>query len=283
MMLTNWWEVNRLSYRVYSSIIVAMPDIFNFPVKNGYLTFGIIGIILILLWQTVKWKMSFKKNREMLEKVNRENEVLINELNHRVKNNLQIAISLLEGQAAYTGQPEIAEAIKEGCNRLYVMSLAFHSIYDGELLSTINLREYLGKLVNYLREEFGNDNNVKLESELDPCLVDLAQAIPMGLILSEAVSNAYKFAFPDKKNGCISITLKNLQGSIVLTISDNGVGLPAPAVNAESQAFGFSLIEGLGRQLSAIVNIENLNGLTVSLEIAQSGQTLSNTSIANNT
>jgi two-component sensor histidine kinase len=269
MEFNNSWKTFCVANSVYCSINGTKSGAIIFSFNKAYLIIGITGLILILFWQIFKWKISIRKNQEMLEKATKVNEVLINELNHRVKNNLQIAISLLEGQAAYAEQPEIAEAINDGCNRLYVMSLAFHSIYDKELHSTIDLRSYLGNLIHYLRDEFDGRSEIILESEIDPCSMEIEQAVPLGLIISEAVSNAYKFAFKDREKGCISISLKNSGSAIILKVSDDGIGFPEPVGTEQEQAFGLNLIKGLGRQLSAIVTIENSKGVTVSLEIAQ--------------
>ncbi|TFF37795.1 sensor histidine kinase [Mucilaginibacter psychrotolerans] len=239
---------------------------------NVCLIFGITGIILFLFWRKSKWKKLLFVNEKSLEKANLANEALINELNHRVKNNMQIAISLLKGQASYVAQPEAVKAINDGCNRLYVMSLAFHSMYEEDLLSTVNLKDYLGRLVVYLMDEFSEKDGIVVRSDFDACLMNISEAVPLGLILNEAVCNAYKFAFPGSDCGCISISLKVENNAVVLRVSDDGVGLKGPAHTPE-QSFGLSLIKGLGRQLSGIVNIENSKGVTVSLEIAQPGQT----------
>lgn len=273
MKFNSTWKTCCLETSVYRPVKWNINGTAIFSVERLGLICGVAGIILILIWQILKWKRSFSIKEKMLEKANRANEKLISELNHRVKNNLQIAISLLKGQAAYAEQPEVAEAINDGCNRLYVMSLAFHSLYDGELLSAINLRDYLSKLVCYLADEYIDRAEITIESRIVSCSLDISQAIPLGLIISEAVNNAYKFAFPDLRRGRISVTVENSDDIILIKVSDDGVGLLDPNRGKKGHTFGFDLIKGLGKQLSANVNIENSNGVTVSLEITQTGCT----------
>lgn len=253
---------------------IKLSDTIFFLSAGGYLICGIVMLVGILSWLFLKWRKVLLLNQQKLEKAN---EMLVSELNHRVKNNLQIAISLLRGQADYEENAEIAEAINDGCNRLYVMSLAFHSLYNGELLSAIPMEDYLDKLIFYLADEFENRQGIIIESDIAPCSLAIEMAVPIGLIISEAVSNAFKFAFPAGHTGQIKIELKKMTNVIILSISDNGVGLPEKLETSQGQAFGLSLIKGLGKQLSARVNIENAKGVTVSVEIESPGDELTST------
>lgn len=274
MELNSAWKTFGLVILAYQPWKESASGIAAYSLERNIIIFGVTGFILFLIIQLIKWKRSLVIKEGMLEKANKANEKLISELNHRVKNNLQIAISLLKGQATYAEQPDVAEAINEGCNRLYVMSLAFHSLYEGELLSAIDLKDYLGKLVYYLADEYMDRPEIAIESNIASYFMDIAQAIPLGLIISEAVNNAYKFAFPDGMPGCIAVTVESLENAVMIKISDNGVGLPEPGWHTQPPTFGFDLIKGLGKQISAHVKIENAQGVTISLEITQPGCSL---------
>lgn len=236
----------------------------------------ILFIILGLLYSRYCIKQRNNKALEAKqEEINRKNivlqhlvdekEWLLKEIHHRVKNNLQIVISLLNTQSAYLDNEDALLAIQNSQNRMHAMSLIHQKLYQTENLSSIDMGWYIKELVGYLMDCFGTESKIRVEVETDDIALDVAQAVPLGLILNEAISNAIKYAFPGKK-GIISISFKRKNESeYLLTITDNGIGLPDNFKNEERDSLGMNLMNGLALQLDGEFNIVSNNGVTITI------------------
>ncbi|MCO6149207.1 histidine kinase dimerization/phosphoacceptor domain -containing protein [Flavobacterium sp. NRK1] len=202
-----------------------------------------------------------KKLRQLVD----EKEWLLKEIHHRVKNNLQIVISLLNTQSAYLENEDALLAIQNSQHRMHAMSLIHQKLYQTENLSSIDMSWYIQELVNYLKDSFGTDNKIKFTFETEPIELDVAQAVPLGLILNEAISNAIKYAFPENK-GLISIVLKEKSNcKYTLQIADNGIGLQPDFDSAERDSLGMNLMIGLAEQLDGSFNIASDNGVIITV------------------
>jgi len=214
--------------------------------------------------------ISIFKIKEELQHLNNEqgrllseNERLHNEINHRVNNNLQTTLGLLNMQSAYVSNYDASEAIKNIQRRIYAISLINKKSNGSEDSSSINIKEYIEDLVIYLREEFSLDNTIDFQIVAQPIMLDLAWAMPLGLIISEAITNAIKYAFPIKKKGNVLIRLnRDMENSITLIIKDNGVGLPE--LFDYKNTLGKNLIKGLSDQLQGKLIMENDFGTQLS-------------------
>jgi two-component sensor histidine kinase len=205
------------------------------------------------------------KQYEILKKALSEKEWLLRKIHHRVKNNLQIVISLLNTQSAYINNEHAMEAIQNSQHRMYAMSLIHQKLYQSDNLATIDMKWYISELVAYLRECFDIDRKMRFVIEAVDLNLDVAQAVPLGLILNEAVTNAIKYAFPDGKFGTISIILQHDQANSTcsLIMADNGMGLP-PGFDEDSlNSLGMNLMKGLTDQLNGSFNMVNNNGLSI--------------------
>ncbi|WP_426484584.1 tetratricopeptide repeat-containing sensor histidine kinase [Flavobacterium sp. 2] len=190
-----------------------------------------------------------------------EKEWLLKEIHHRVKNNLQTVISLLNSQSAYLDNDKALSAIKNSQNRIYSMSLIHQKLYGAENVSTINMQNYIKELIGYLRESFSLGQRVRFEVKTDPLELDVAQAVPVGLILNEAITNSLKYAFPDDRSGTIFVLLEEKAVShYQLTVSDNGIGIDTDFTNRKADSFGMSLIKGLTDDIDGSFTMENDNG-----------------------
>jgi len=195
-----------------------------------------------------------------------EKEWLLKEIHHRVKNNLQIVISLLNTQSAYLDSPEAMDAIRNSQNRMQAISLIHQKLYQSENLKTIDMGVYIRELVEYLGESFIYENKIKMKLNISPMKLDVAQAVPLGLILNEAISNSIKYAFKKMTNGIITITLTLVdEERYSLSIADNGIGLPAGFDLSNTNSLGMRLMHGLSDQLEADLFLENDIGLRVSI------------------
>ncbi|MDR7370346.1 sensor histidine kinase [Flavobacterium aquidurense] len=214
----------------------------------------------------LKEKEIHKKNinlRHLLD----EKEWLLKEIHHRVKNNLQTVISLLNSQSAYLENDMALSAIKNSQHRIHSMSLIHQKLYNSENISTINMPNYIRELVEYLKESFSTGQRIRFEINVAPLELDVAQAVPLALILNESITNSIKYAFPDDRTGMINVTLEKVKDSYyILTISDNGIGYNTNVSPERKNSFGMSLIKGLSDDLEGKLSIENQNGTVIKIE-----------------
>lgn len=179
-----------------------------------------------------------------------EREVLLREIHHRVKNNLQIISSLLQKQARLSGDDGTKQFAKDGQERIQSMALIHENLYQSEQLSGVNIRTYLEDLgSNISRSHKNPGTEIELELAVADKYIDLDTAIPVGLILNELLTNAYKYAFPGKAEGIIKVTFQQEKEQFVLEIADNGVGLPDDHAERSKKSLGHNLVTGLVRQL----------------------------------
>jgi two-component sensor histidine kinase len=179
-----------------------------------------------------------------------EKEWLLKEIHHRVKNNLQIVISLLNTQSQYLDNEDAIAAIRNSQHRMYAMSLIHQRLYQTENLGKIDMNWYIAELMKYMKESFETDGKISFRIDNDTISLDVVQAVPLGLILNEAVSNSIKYAFPNGRKGTIGVSLKSDVGNCCqLSICDDGVGFKDKNTINESQSLGMSLMRGLANQL----------------------------------
>ncbi len=199
-----------------------------------------------------------------------EKEWLLKEIHHRVKNNLQTVISLLNSQSADLDNDMALSAIKNSQHRIHSMSLIHQKLYNSENISTINMPNYIKELVEYLKDSFSLAQRIRFEIKVIPLELDVAQAVPLGLILNEAITNSIKYAFPNDRTGMIYVTLEAIaENRYLLTISDNGIGAETDFTDTKANSFGMSLIKGLSDDLEAKFTMENNNGTILKIEFSQ--------------
>lgn len=209
---------------------------------------------------------STKQMQQQIERSLKEKDVLLKEIHHRVKNNLQIIISLLNLQSGYIKDESTLKAVKDGQLRVRSMALVHEKFYQAEELLEINFGEYIEKLCQYLYQAYGDKTDrIKIRLNVDPIGLDMDTAMPCGLLINEIVSNAYKYAFPGSKEGNILIDFHRSNGFITLSIKDNGVGLPADFQEEGSETLGMQLIQALTGQLDGNLVIERNNGVSFSV------------------
>lgn len=184
----------------------------------------------------------------------KEKESLLKEVHHRVKNNLQIVASLLNLQAATSSDPIFLELIRECKNRIDSMSIVHEMLYQSKDLSKIDATTYINHLILGLESAFCM-SNVKVDFQLDinqGIILEADRMIPLGLILNEAISNSYKYAFPDRE-GIIEISFRMEEDFYVLRVKDNGIGLPKGYDVDKNSSLGLQLIVTLAEQLDAAI------------------------------
>jgi len=247
------------------------------------ITIGGVGLLMVIIIallyrQNVRNRESNKiilQKDDQLQHLLTEKEWLTKEIHHRIKNNLHTVSSLLEIQSSYLKNKDALSAIKDSQHRIDSMSIIHQILYQSDTLSTIHMSEYIYELVEYLRESYGIREDIAFSLQIEPIELGHASAITLGLILHEAITNAIKFAFPEKRNAKIAISLGYLSGSkIQLKVADNGRGLPADFDANASDSMGMELIQGLTDDLAGSLSIESNNGTEIMVIFShKAGQT----------
>jgi two-component sensor histidine kinase len=204
------------------------------------------------------------RKNQFLQHLVSEKEWLLKEVHHRVKNNLHTVICLLESQAAYL-ENDALKAVENTQHRIYAMSLIHQKLYQSEDIKTIDMSVYLPEFVRYLDESFDKIGQIRFELDIDPLKLGGSHAIPLSLIINEAVTNAIKYAFPGKRMGRIRIGLKKDGEDIILTIADNGIGIDSKLASGGADSLGLKLIRGLSEDINGVCSFSNDHGTTISV------------------
>ena len=211
-----------------------------------------------------------KKIEEKIKQSLEEKSILLKEVHHRVKNNLQIISSLLSLQSNYFTDEVSRDMFRESQNRIKTLALVHEKLYNSSDVQYVNLKEYIISIVDLLSYSFDKEY-INVEFDLDDFRkFDIDIAIPCGLIVNEIISNAYKYAFYGKKSGIINISLSRLDGICKLIIEDNGVGLPEGFDVLESNTLGLELINSLVVQVEGSFNISSETGTKYYIEFPYS-------------
>jgi two-component sensor histidine kinase len=189
-----------------------------------------------------------------------EKNVLLREIHHRVKNNLQIISSLLNLQTMYIEDENALEVFKESQNRVKSMAIIHEKLYQSSNFAEINVAEYLKKLVENIYSSYGiNINLIKIEIKAPDIFLDINKAIPCFLVANEVITNSIKHAFPDG-SGEITIDFKKIDENYVMSIRDNGIGLPEDFNTKKTSTLGIQLINGLIAQLDGKLETNSFEG-----------------------
>ncbi|UBF30623.1 PAS domain S-box protein (plasmid) [Kovacikia minuta CCNUW1] len=205
-----------------------------------------------------------KQAEAQLQASLREKEVLLKEIHHRVKNNLQIVYSLLRLQRRKLKDQVAANALLESQNRIEAIALIHEKLYQSEDLSCINLAEYIPSLITNLLSTYNvNRIQIDLRIEIEPALVNMDKAIRCGLIINELLSNSLKYAFPASRqcNPCICINFKEIEKSTFsLIVGDNGIGIPCHINLLCLETLGLQLVQGFVQQLKGTLQVNCQSG-----------------------
>ena len=213
-----------------------------------------------------------QKNKELQllndqqHKLLAEKEWLMKEIHHRVKNNMQIIISLLNAQAEFLENPSALSAILESRERMQAMALIHQRLYLSNENTLINMRSYVKEMVSYLHSSFANPGNISFQVAVEDIELDIAQVVPLGLMINEAITNAVKYAFPDGKSGTVRIVLQRMQNEhLLMKITDNGKGFHHNSPIEASTSFGIQLMRLFAEQLEGKLSFETEKGVSISL------------------
>jgi len=204
--------------------------------------------LLLFFADVSEQKLIENKLRESLK----EKEILLQEVNHRVKNNLQVILSLFALQGESTDDPERIAMLSEIRLRIQSMAMIHEKIYKSERLGQINFHQYVKDLTTEIFHTYSTSSgSVRLNLEVAPVSLEINRAVPFALILNELTSNALKYAFTAKEKGNLSISLKLEKDKLLLlTVCDDGIGIPKKIQFSNTKTLGLRLVRVLTRQLN---------------------------------
>jgi two-component sensor histidine kinase len=229
-------------------------------------------MLAVLAWfaftANKKKKEQLAAQKQLIEKSLQEKEILLREIHHRVKNNLQVVSSLLSLQSNYITDEHALQAVKESRNRVQSMSLIHQNLYQEDNLTGIEIHDYINKLCDNLFHSYNiHVDKIKLLKELQPLNLDVDIVVPLGLILNELITNSLKYAFTDGREGTIKIILKEENNTLKLGVYDNGIGTQLKEKLKEEYAFGYKMINAFLQKLKGEMKIYSDNGTRVDIEI----------------
>ncbi|MNJ85836.1 Blue-light-activated histidine kinase 2 [compost metagenome] len=210
---------------------------------NGLFAFfcGLMQITIIT-WMNIK-------QEEQIRNVVEEKRLLLAELYHRVKNNLNIVTSLINIKKNNSNSQEVIDALEDCRGRVYSMALVHQQMYSGSRVGNLNMMDYLVELIRNVEHAFGGDADVILEVESDELILPISKAVPIGLIMNELITNSYKHgSLPDQKL-IVNIHVAQVGNSLQIELSDNGPGIKSDKQN--NNTLGFELIRSLCEQIDA--------------------------------
>jgi len=250
-------------------------------VRERTLMITIAGLFLIIIGLLFsRYRLKLRTNRKLelqqeaiaeqnisLRHLVKEKEWLVKEIHHRVKNNFQTVMGLLGTQSGYL-QNEIAiNAIRDSQQRIHAMSLIHQKLYQTENLSGVSMPDYVHELVDFLKDSHPMDKCIRFDLRIEPILLDIAHCIPLGLILNEAITNSFKYAFSTREDGMITITFRRKTGDhLLLTIKDNGRGFPPDLDPVKPTSMGMNLMRGLSQEIGAKFSMTSNDGVQISVE-----------------
>lgn len=224
------------------------------------LSFGFVALLLgLLVFGFISYRNRSKRNKLLAAK-NAEIELLLKEVHHRVKNNLEVVSSLLSLQSAQIEDLNTKEAMLESQNRVNSIGIVHQKLYQGKNLGAIEMKDYFLNLSESILDSLGAENKVSLNLAMNQLNLDIDTAVPLGLIINELLTNTVKYAFPENNKGTVTIKLQKQNNNILhLEVADNGQG---KSDVIKGTGFGSQLVSLLTRQLNGTMTEINKNGTT---------------------
>ncbi len=236
---------------------------------------GILHVISVARDITLRKKIEDKliraidevlKQKENAEKANRENELLLKEVHHRIKNNMSTIIGLLSIQTDKVTEPSAIAALEDTMSRIRSMMMLYDKLYRSEGFTEISIQEYLSPLVEEIAGIFPNRRSVRIEKNIDHFMVNAETLFSLGIIINELITNMMKYAFIGRDNGIIKLTASLTDNRASVIIMDNGLGMPESIDIYNSKGFGLQLVGMLIQQIKGSINIERDNGTKFTIE-----------------
>lgn len=233
----------------------------------NYVLFSLFSLIIILVIISYAYRIKQRNNNLLLERNQAiednltQKETMIGEIHHRVKNNLQLISSILDLQARSLDNEEAKKAIHDSQNRVLTMAIIHQKLYQQDDIYGISMLEYISNISEAIIDSTTETtNSIKFNYAISPIQLHIDTSIPIGLIITEIITNAVKYAFPNAQSGEIFISLRENLNVLELIVRDNGVGMENAAESKNSTSFGLKMIKSLAHQLKAEWAVESENG-----------------------
>lgn len=220
--------------------------------------FSTLVLLLLVTWENLK-------QSEAIRSVLHEKKLLLAELNHRVKNNMNIVTSLLNLKKDTTTNEEVIEALEDCRSRVYSMALIHNQMYNDKGFEALDFKEYLASLLKNTVHMMGNTAKVKMETET--VMVPIQKAVPCGLIVNELLTNAYKHSQLAEKQLAILVKAHQIKGRLHLSIQDNGPGINESVDFSKEKTLGLEMVRSLCEQVDGTFSFENKNGFIVRIDL----------------
>jgi two-component sensor histidine kinase len=242
---------------------------------ENYILVGLVIIVLafaLMFYSRTRTKKrindTLREKNEIIQYSLEEKEVLLREIHHRVQNNLQFVSSLLNLQGRGIKDEYTLNVLKDCKQRIQSMALIHQKLYQENSLKDIDFKSYVDNLVGSLKQSYEiDDHKVKVDLDISGAQLGINAAIPIGLILNELITNAFKYAFQDDQEGHLSISLNEEAGQLILIVQDNGEGMPADFDMETTMSFGLKLVRSLSKKLKGDLRVETNAGTKVTLKI----------------
>lgn len=248
--------------------------------RNRSLLAGILIALMmsaLLLYNNQERKRNnllLSKKNQLIAEALEEKEMLIREVHHRVKNNLQVVSSLLNLQARKIEDPQAMGAIREGRDRVKSMAFIHQKLYQVDDVRQMAIPDYIDNLANYLFTSYQVDpQQIQLTTQIEDLDLDVDIMVPLGLMLNEMISNALKHAFPKGKRGEISVLFVEKAGSYLLEVADTGVGMPRQENRGQNGGFGYQLIQTFCKKLKGRLEIHSQQGTRIQFSFPKTALT----------
>lgn len=233
-----------------------------------------IGLALIVVFLLVKFRdnrrhTALLQDKQALTATSlAEKEMLLDEIHHRVKNNLQLVFNMLDLQSRSLADQNAQKALKDSMHRVSTMALLHQKLYQEDLVGGVRMPDYVDQLLHSLYLSYRDqEHEVAVEVDVQDMVLDIDTTIPLGLIINELVTNSFKYAFRDRVSGHLRVGLHQGEGNLLLEVRDNGPGMPEAALKKGN--FGMRMVRSLARQVKAQMEVQNDRGTTVRLRIGK--------------
>lgn len=226
-----------------------------------------LGLVLLFMLFVYKQRNRLAREKKRSDDLVQEKELLLREIHHRVKNNLEVVSSLLALQSAQISDLDTKEAMLESQNRVQSIGIVHQKLYQGSNLGAIEMKDYFMNLSESILDSFGAEGRINVLCNMDNLEVDIDTAVPLGLIVNELLTNSFKYAYPNGQKGNVIIKLQRpLPGKLYLEFSDDGVGKSAIT---RGTGFGSQLISLLTQQLDGTMREETAKGISIFFEFKE--------------
>lgn len=244
----------------------------GFRKKNGDSIIGHLNAEIIIVNGEINIMASIaditerKLAEDRIKKLLDEKELILKEVHHRIKNNMNTINGLLNLQAGRMVEPAAVAALEDAGNRVQSMMVLYDKLYQSDNINEAAAGTYLPDLVEQIVLNFPNSRSVKIETNIDDFVLEVKHLSPLGIIINELVTNIMKYAFKGRESGIITVSAMLKNNFVTLVIQDNGIGIPESVSLEKSTGFGFSLVNMLTDQLNGTIRLERGNGTRFVLE-----------------